>query len=32
MTTKLNRLSLKDGSTEVLLETDDFIFSIAFSK
>jgi len=29
---KLNKFSLKDGSTEVLLETDDFIFSIAFSK
>jgi sugar lactone lactonase YvrE len=29
---KLNKFSLKDGSTEVLMETDDFIFSIAFSK
>jgi hypothetical protein len=29
---KLNKLSLKDNFTETLLETDDFIFSIAFCK
>jgi len=32
MPTRLYKLSLKDGSTEKLLEIEDFIFSIAFCK
>ena len=32
MPMKLNKLSLKDNSIETLLDTNDFIFSIAFCK